>query len=215
MVELACLVRMAGAVVTSNTLTFEGVRYNMSSRVFAIFVIGMITTASALLGAAPASAADTWTVTPGGSVAISGGPFTIYSGGTTVYRCSFWGTRGQFRSGTGLPGAGIGTIMQSSFTFGGCSGQFSISIQPNWPVNASSYRSDWNWAFGTIDARILVFGPSPCGGIISAPVSFIYDNNAGVLWSQIFQPVVAGTAAGCIVTLGRADISPMQAITSP
>jgi len=186
----------------------------MMNRKFTVFVIGLITMASALLGAVPASAAGTWTIAPGGQVMIAGGPLTIYGPtGAIVYRCSSWGTDGQFQAGTGLPGAGVGTIMRSHFSYGNCSGQGPISVQPNWSVNADSYRSDWNWTFGTINARVSIFSPL-CAGI-SPVVPFVYNNATGELWSNRFGPVAATSANECTATLGRVVISPRQTMISP
>jgi len=187
----------------------------MLSRVFNFGLIGLLVIGSAVLGASPAWAEDTWTVTPGGSITISGGPLTIYSAtGEVLYRCASWGTDGQLRSGTGLPGAGIGTLVRSTFQSGGCSGQFSISVQPDWPVSLTRYRSDWNWTYGDITARIVASSPFHCtGGFTTA--SFIYYNSTGELWSDVVWPTSGIDSNHCIVALGRSVISPRQTMTSP
>lgn len=187
----------------------------MLSRVFTIGLIGLIVIGSAVLGASPASAEDTWTVTPGGPITISGGPLTIYSAtGDVLYRCASWGTHGQLASGTGLPGAGIGTLVGSTFQSGGCSGQFSITVQPDWPVGVTRYRSDWNWTYGDITARITDSSPFHCtDGFTTA--SFIYYDSTGELWSDVAWPTAGTKSNRCIVALGRSVINPRQTMTSP
>lgn len=187
----------------------------MSGRIFNFVLIGLLVIGSVLSGVSPASAETTWTVTPGGSITISGGPLTIYSStGQVLYRCSGWGTDGQLRPGVGLPGANIGTLVRSTFQYGGCGGQFSISVQPDWPISLTRYRSDWNWTYGDITARIVNSSPFHCtGGFTTA--SFIYDNSTGELWSNVFWPTVGIDSNHCVVALGRSVVSPRQTMTSP
>jgi hypothetical protein len=187
----------------------------MLRRVFNFGLIGLLVIGSAVLGASPASAEDTWTVTPGGSIAINGGPLTIYSPtGEVLFRCSSWGTDGQLSAGTGLSGANIGSIMRSTLHTINCSGQFSIVVEPNWPVSLTRYRSDWNWTYGDITAGIAPANPFFCaGGIVTA--SFIYYNSTGELWSSVVWPTSGIAGNQCIVALGRSVINPLQTMTSP
>ena len=71
------------------------------------------------MAAAPALAATTWTVKPGGAVAGTAKPATVTdsSKGLSV-TCTSSVVKGTLKHGSGLPGAGIGTI--ASFTFKGC-----------------------------------------------------------------------------------------------
>jgi hypothetical protein len=183
---------------------------NMMKRMSTVLVMSLI--AMGLLGAAPASAA-TWTVGPGGTITIAGGPLTVHgANGTVLLRCQFWATGGSFVAGTGLPGTAVGTIAPGSFQYGNCSGQIMISIGYNWTIDATSYRSDWNWTFGNVNVRISTFSPL-CPTGIRPTTPFIYYNSTGELWSQVVGPVTDAT--DCFVTLGRSVINPRQTMTSP
>jgi hypothetical protein len=106
--------------------------------------------ASALCGAAAmptalASAATTWTVKPGGAVTATSGLVTLEDATTVNFvTCPSSGIKATLRSGTGLPGTGIGSI--SSFTFAKCSGplgiQYTLTLSHlPFKFNATSYSA--------------------------------------------------------------------------
>src|SRR5690348_1387198 len=106
-------------------------------------------------GNSPAAVAG-WTVSPGG-------PFTGHAGtteladtttGQAAIICASSLSRGTFRSGSGLPGAGIGSIAAVSFR-GGC---FTLTAgRLPWKVNAKSYQPATGTTVGTITGVHLRF----------------------------------------------------------
>jgi hypothetical protein len=117
-------------------------------------LIATAATASVIgLAAAPAFArATTWTVTPGGSVTAKAGKTTIND--TTAGQsltCTSSTAKGTLKSGSGLPGAGIGTF--ASLSFSGCTiAGFSLSatLTGTMPLNAVKFHPASNTASMTI-----------------------------------------------------------------
>jgi hypothetical protein len=95
------------------------------------------------MAAAPAFAtAATWTSKPGGATTGKAGKtiVTDVTAGQSV-TCTSSNTKGSFKKGTGLSGAGIGTV--TSLTLSGCSVlgmSISVTITGTMPVNALSYN---------------------------------------------------------------------------
>jgi hypothetical protein len=93
------------------------------------------------LAAAPALAATTWTVKPGGSVKGTAGTTTV----TDVTKklsvtCTSSVAVGSLKSGSHLAGAGIGTV--TSLAFNNCAGgAVSVKITGKMPLNAVSYSA--------------------------------------------------------------------------
>lgn len=96
------------------------------------------------MAAAPAFAtAATWTVKPGGATTGKAGT-TIVTDSTAGHSvtCTSSSTKGSFKTGKGLAGAGIGAV--TSLTLSGCSAQgltISATLTGTMPVNALSYNS--------------------------------------------------------------------------
>ncbi len=91
-----------------------------------------------------ATTARTWSVSPGGSfTAAQSGHFTLTDTTTgNSLTCSTTKGQGSFKSGSGLPGAGIGRITSLSFT--GCTGPKGLTFTMKtshfpWILNAVSY----------------------------------------------------------------------------
>lgn len=119
---------------------------NMRRRIPAIlFSVAAAAVLGAGLGtAASLAAAKTWTVSPGGSyTGLESGPFTLLDtvNGRSI-ACAHTRAGGAFKSGTGLPGAGIGTItrlrLDSCTGPGGLTVTITTSHFP-WPLSAVSY----------------------------------------------------------------------------
>ena len=107
------------------------------------------------LGVTTALAAATWTVQPGGTVTAKTGLVFIKDASTGgEVECPSSTIKATLKSGTGLPGAGIGSI--SSFTFATCSGPLNfmytltLSHLP-FAFNATSYSA----STGTTTAKII------------------------------------------------------------
>jgi hypothetical protein len=79
------------------------------------------------MAAAPALAATTWSVTPGGSVTGTATAATVTDSTKAIsLTCTSSTAMGSLKSGHGLPGAGIGTV--SSFAFSGCTAGASVTL---------------------------------------------------------------------------------------
>jgi hypothetical protein len=181
----------------------------------------------------PAAAATTWTVSPGGPVTGHSNQTALIdtTTGTFGIFCASSSLHGKFRSGHGLPGAGLGSVTAVSFS-GGC---FTLtSGHLPWKVNARSYTSGTGTTTGTVTGVHLVFtdpgfcdfaadgtGATAGNGI----VHFRYANGTGKL-----RIVAAGSTLhiyrvnGCGGTIHDGDaaalsgtymITPAQVITSP
>ena len=137
--------------------------------------------AAAVLPVSPvaASAAGTWTVSPGGPVSTPIGRVVLWdttshgqfpcSGGT--------GLTGTLKSGTGLPGAGIGTV--TSLDFGSCNGFPLSSGTVAWPLTAESYRAANKETSAKIgDIHFAVAG-SGC--------SFVVDGTSGTAGNGVVK----------------------------
>jgi hypothetical protein len=185
------------------------------------------------LFAGPAAAATTWTVRPGGSVTGHSNRTALIdtTTGTFGIFCASSSLHGKFRSGHGLPGAGLGSLTAVSFS-GGC---FTLtSGHLPWTVNARSFNSSTHTTTGTITGVHLVFtdpgfcdfaadgtGATAGNGI----VHFRYANGTGRLRTvktgstlHIYRvngcggPIHDGDAAALS---GPYVITPAQVITSP
>jgi hypothetical protein len=107
-------------------------------------------TAASVIGlaAAPALAAVTWTVKPGGAGTGTAGT-TVVSDATAgqSVSCTSSVAKGTLKKGSGLAGAGIGTL--TSLAFKGC--------------NVSGFRNSCATSWRCREARKL--GPSRCGAV--------------------------------------------------
>jgi hypothetical protein len=197
-----------------------------------------ITTAimTVALGAGPAAAAVTWSVTPGG-------PFTGHAGTTKLkdttdgnsLDCSSSVLSGRVKSGSGLSGANIGSITGGG-KFTGCTGQFPLGYTITlrglpWHVSVTSDHS--GVIHGTISHIEITASLPAChftidgtaGGAFDGIVQFSYSNSAHTL-----KLLPTGTnlryykVSGCAGLINRGDsaaylasytLSPGQTITGP
>jgi hypothetical protein len=95
------------------------------------------------LAAAPALAATTWTVKPGGAIKGTAGTTVVTDStkGLSV-NCTSSVAKGSLKSGSGLAGKGIGTV--TSIAFSGCTVSgitVSVTIKGTMPLNANSYNA--------------------------------------------------------------------------
>jgi len=183
--------------------------------------------------AGPAAAAAAWTVSPGGPVTGRSNQtaLTDTTTGTFGIFCASSSWHGTFRSGHGLPGAGLGSVATVSFS-GGC-----FTLTPGhlpWKVNARSYTSSTGTTAGTVTGVHLAFtDPGFCDFAADGTgatagngvVHFRYANGTGKL-----RIVATGSTLhiyrvnGCGGTIRDGDaaaltgtyvITPAQVITSP
>ena len=101
------------------------------------------------LAAAPAFAA-TWTVKPGGAVTATAGTTTISTGGNSV-TCTSSVMKGTLKKGSGLAGAGLGTMTSLAFkncTIAGIT--VSATITGTMPLNGVKYSATTKTASMTL-----------------------------------------------------------------
>jgi hypothetical protein len=208
----------------------------VSQRYARVLVAGCAAVLAATAGATIALAAATWTVRPGGAISLKSGDLTVRDTrtGTTVI-CASSVLKGTLTGGTGLPGAGIGSVTAADITPCGSLGSFRVTAGGlPWHVNFSSYNATTGVVTGSVSRlRITVSGGgSPdCHAPISGPggtggvVKFTYADSTGRLTVLATGGNLHfGTVDGCAglfqtgdpVTLrATVTVTPKQAITSP
>ena len=199
---------------------------------------GLAAAAAALtvaIGATAALAATTWTVSPGGKIAAKTDKvtFTDLTTGTAL-TCVTDSANGTLKSGSGLPGSGIGSVAAVSIQ--NCLGPLDLAFFVKatdlpWHLNLSSYNATTGAAAGTISGvRITWSGPS-CTAVIDGAggsdgvVKVRYSNSTGRLklltsGGNLHFGKVTGCAGlvntGDLVTISAAyPLTPKQRITSP
>jgi hypothetical protein len=203
-------------------------RKSLSAAVFALASAGLAVGLSATTAMA---ATTTWSVSPGGSLTGSAGTTTVKdtTSGTTV-SCTSSTLAGSLKSGTGLAGAGIGTV--TSLDFSNCTVDgFTLSLSSGtvaWKLNAASYSS--GVTHGTISGIHFAISSSACSAVIdgtgaskhNGKVKVTYTNKTGKL-----KVLAAGdnlhvyNVSGCLGAISDGDsgtisstytISPKQTI---
>lgn len=137
------------------------------------FTAALLTLSAAALAlgvsAASASAATavTWSVSPGGSISGAAGTTTLTdtTSGLAI-SCQTSTLTGTLKKGTGLKGAGLGTV--TNVAFNNCSVDgLTLSISSGavkWPLNAVSYKS--GKTTGTITKIHVSISSSECSAVI-------------------------------------------------
>jgi hypothetical protein len=139
------------------------------------------------LGAASSSAATAagWNVSPGGAfTGKQSGKVTITD--TVTKRsvvCTTTAAAGRFRSGTGLPGAGIGTLRSLSLT--GCATVQGLAFTVKagalpWSLNADKYIPAKTTTYGTVTRVHLTLAATGCSATIDG-TSATSDNGSVVI----------------------------------
>jgi len=213
----------------------------MSNLYVRTLAAGCAAVLAASVAAAPALAAASWTIQPGGAITATAGKITfkdIRNGRFwSEFSCQSANASGTLKSGSGLAGSRAGSLSAAGFT--ACSGpdgpKFALQAAGlPWHVNLSSYDAATGVVTGTVThIRIPVSGygctfviGSTSGAASDGKVRFTYIDSAGEL-------TVLGTSgnlhiwnvsAGCLGGFNTGDrarliatfaVSPEQAITSP
>jgi len=124
------------------------------------------------LAAAPALAATTWTVKPGGAVTAKAGKTVVndVTAGLSV-TCTSSTAKGTLKTGSGLAGKALGTF--TSLAFSGCSAMgatVSVTIKTKMPLNGVSYNSTTKTASMTITGihgKLTITSPISCSAVIN------------------------------------------------
>ena len=211
----------------------------MSNRYARTLAAGCAAVLAATLAAAPALAATTWTIEPGGAItAMSSGRFTFidHTTGTTT-ACRAATASGTLKHGSGLPGSRAGSL--SGVSIGRCSGAGGpqYTLQPTdlpWRVNLSSYDAATGVLTGTVSHLQIMVKGNGCTAAIDGTsgtasdgqVRFTYTDSTGRLRVLATRGNLHfwNVSAGCLGLLNSGDraalsviftVSPEQAITSP
>jgi hypothetical protein len=188
------------------------------------------------LAAAPALAATTWTVKPGGAVTGTAGTTTVND--TTASQsitCTASALKGTLKKGSGLAGTGIGTF--SSLTFNGCSTSgvsLSVTIKATMPLNAVKYNSTKKTAKMTITGihgKLSITTPITCSAVINGTSATANNGTVTATWSNatstlkvlttgsnlhLYKDTCPITATGDAVNFTASyKFAPKQTITSP
>ena len=190
-----------------------------------------------ILGAAAVLAAATWTVRPGGPVSMKSGKFTLTDTATSAaLTCPSSALSGTLKSGSGLPGTGIGSITTvHSIECPSPLGPTWILMARDlpWHLNAWSYTAMTGVVTGSLSHLQIAFSGPSCTAVIDGTsgtasdgtVKVRYTNSTGLLkllttGGNLHFYNVRG-CAGLVITGDSATlsatftVSPKQAITSP
>jgi hypothetical protein len=162
-------------------------------RTYGILFAGAATAAVIGLSAAPAFAATTWTVSPGGAITAKSGTTTLKDTKTgNSLSCTSSSTSATLKKGSGLAGAGLGSITKVTFT--DCTGPLGLSFTVTtkhlpWKLNAVSYNSKTGVTTGTITGIDATLSGPSCSADVdgtgagkdNGQVDATYTNSTGKL----------------------------------
>jgi len=188
------------------------------------------------LAAAPALAATTWTVKPGGAVTAKAGTTTVNdtTAGLTV-TCTSSTIKGTLKSGSGLAGKALGAL--SSLAFGGCTADgvtLSVTIKAKMSLNGVSFNKTTHTASMTITGihgKLSISNPISCSAVINGTsatanngkVTATFANKTNTLKVlttgsnlHLYNDTCPVTATGDAVNFTTSyKFTPAQHITSP
>jgi len=159
----------------------------MRARLSSLLVAAGTAAAAIVLSAASSSAvtATGWSVSPGGSfTGKQSGKVTITD--TVTKRsivCATAAAAGRFRSGTGLPGAGIGTLRSLSLTDCATGRGLAFTVTASalpWSLNADKYIPAITTTYGTLTKMHLTLAATGCNATIDG-TSATSDNGSVVI----------------------------------
>ena len=187
---------------------------------------------------ASVAAANTWTIRPGGKITATAGKTTLADTPTgATMPCRSSRMSGTLKAGSGLPGAGIGSLSTAAYSH--CSaGPFAATVTVSglpWRLNLTSYDPHTGVARGTISHLQIDAAPSftPCTAVIkgtsgTAPdgvVAVSYASKTGILkilptggnlhWYHVHNCAGIIRNGDAATVSASYTISPRQAITSP
>ena len=187
-------------------------------------------------GSSSAAVAAGWTVSPGGSfTGKQSGKVTIAD---TVTKksviCTTTAAAGSFKSGTGLPGAGLGSLSSLSLTGCATAGGLGFSVKAGalpWSLNAGTYIAAKATTYGTLTRMHLTLAATGCratidgtgaasdnGSVIihihNSPSKLKFETAGGTLHVYVSSGCTGMFKNGNPVTVDNAYLlSPAQTIT--
>ena len=191
----------------------------------------------AILGVTTVLAAATWTVRPGGPVSMKSGKFILTDTATgAALTCPSTVLGGTLKSGSGLPGTGIGSITAVHPLFCPTPLGPSFTLRARdlpWHLNVLAYNATTGVVTGSLSRLQIGLTGTACTAVIDGTsgtasdgiVKVSYTNSTGRLRTRTtggnlhfyhvhgcFGEIRTGDPATIRVTL---PVSPGQAITSP
>jgi len=191
----------------------------------------------AVLGVTTVLAAVTWTVRPGGPVSMKSGKLILTDTATgAALTCPPTVLSGTLKSGSGLPGTGIGSITAVHSLFCPTPQGISFTLRARdlpWHMNVLSYNATTGVVTGSLSHLQIGVSGTACTAVIDGTsgtasdgtVKFRYTSSTGGLQTR----TTGGNlhlyrVRGCAGLLRTGDpatirvtltMSPRQAITSP
>lgn len=211
----------------------------MYKRLNAVLTTGSVALALSLAATVPSAAATTttWTVKPGGNLMALGSVKMKDTSTGSIVTCRSVTLTTVLKSGSGLPGVGIGSVSRSTFakcalTIGGMT--WTVNGLP-WDINALSFDSANGVTSGSLAGIHLSGNPNFVYCMLTVDgkaahsddgqVRFTYTNSTGKL---SFVPTGGNlhfySVSGCLglfnsgdpaVMTGTLTVSPKQEVTSP
>jgi hypothetical protein len=162
-------------------------------RTYGILFAGVATAAVIGMSAAPAFAATTWSVSPGGAITGKSGTTTLKDTTTgNSLTCKSSSTSATLKKGSGLSGTAIGSI--TKVTFSTCTGPLDLTFTVTtkdlpWKLNAVSYDSSTGVTTGTITGIDATLSGPSCSADVdgtgagkhNGSVKATYTNSTGKL----------------------------------
>ena len=191
----------------------------------------------AVLGVTTALAAVTWTVRPGGPVSMKSGQLILTDTATgAALACPSTVASGTLKSGSRLPGTGIGAITAVHSLF--CPTQLGPSYiltarDLPWHLNVSSYNATTGVVAGRLSHLQIGFSGTGCRAVIDGTSGTASDGTVQAGYTNSTAKLQTRTTGGnlhfyqvrgCAGLLNTGDpatirvtltISPRQTITSP
>ncbi len=208
----------------------------MSNRYARVLAAGCAAVLAATLAAAPALAAATWAIQPGGAITATSGKVNVKDTTTdTVLTCHSATASGTLKSGSGLPGSHAGALSTVGFTTcGGPGGGPRVQATDlPWHLNLSAYNAAKGVARGTVSHIQITLSVDGCTAVIDGTgatasdgkVTFRYADSTG----RLTLLATGGNlhyykVSGCLGLINSGDpvtlsatftVTPKQAITSP
>jgi hypothetical protein len=196
--------------------------------------------AAALLigaGAAPALAATTWTVKPGGVITAKAGKTTLTDTRSHLpLNCTSSTAKTTLKKGSHLSGTGIGSV--TAISFSGCTGPAGIKFTVKsshlpWKLNAVSYNRSTGTTTGTITGIHATLSGTSCSASVDGTGATKNNGMVRVTYGNKTHKLTVLASGdnlhiynvtGCFGLIKSGDgssfaaayaVSPAQTITSP
>jgi len=192
---------------------------------------------AAILGVTTVLAAATWTVRPGGPVSMKSGKLVLTDTATgAALTCPSTALSGTLKSGSGLPGTGIGSIttVRSIFCPTPLGPSYTLTARDlPWHLNVWSYNATTGVVTGRLSHLQIALSGTACTAVIDGTSGTASDGTVKVSYTNSTGRLQTRTTGGnlhfyhvrgCAGLLRTGDpatirvtltVSPVQAITSP